>query len=107
MDEIEEAFDAEVGERLDALFVNAYDPDGPALGLHFVCDVSQLIFVFAEVPRDLGEGGDVMAEIDTAPSAPAGPDDLATVQALGLERHAQAIVSRPRELHPEPLSDRT
>ena len=63
LDELDEAFDAEVGERLDAVFANAKDPDwlrprSPSLA------VSQPIFVFAEAPRDLGDGGEVMDFVD-------------------------------------------
>ncbi|MCK1641372.1 hypothetical protein IVA95_28375 [Bradyrhizobium sp. 157] len=61
MDELDEAFDAEVGERLDTVFANAIDPYASVLDLHFIGDALQPVFVFAEVPRNLGDGGEVMA----------------------------------------------
>ncbi|MDA9513122.1 hypothetical protein XI04_08690 [Bradyrhizobium sp. CCBAU 11430] len=45
---------------LDAVFSDAIDPDAAVLDLHLVGDVTQAIFIFAEVPRDLGNVGDVM-----------------------------------------------
>jgi len=47
-----------------SVFANAKDPDGSVLDLHFVGYISQPIFVFAEVPRDLGDGGDVTDSVD-------------------------------------------
>lgn len=40
LDELDEAFNAEVGERLDTIFANAKDPYGSVLDLHFIGDVS-------------------------------------------------------------------
>ena len=40
MDELDEALDAEVGERLNAVFANAKHLNGAVLDLHFVGDVS-------------------------------------------------------------------
>ena len=40
LDELVEALDAEVGERLNAVFANAKHPNGAVLDLHFVGDVS-------------------------------------------------------------------
>ena len=59
----DDAFDAEVGE-LDAAFANTKDPDGSVLDLHFVGNVSQPIFVSAEVPHDLVDGADVSDLVD-------------------------------------------
>jgi hypothetical protein len=39
LDELDEAFDAEVGERLDTIFANTIDPDGAVLDLHFAGDI--------------------------------------------------------------------
>jgi hypothetical protein len=63
-DELDQVFDAEVRERLDAVFSDAIDPDDAVLDLHFVGDVPQPVFVFAEVLRDLSNGGDVMNLVD-------------------------------------------
>lgn len=52
--------DAKVGEHLNAVFANAKDADGAVLDLHFIGDVAQRIFVFAEAPRDPSDGGDVI-----------------------------------------------
>ena len=38
-DELDQVFDPEVGERLDAVFSDAIDPDGAVLDLHFIGDV--------------------------------------------------------------------
>ena len=64
LNELDEAVDAEVSERLDAVFSDAIDPDDAVLDLHLVGDVPQPIFVFAEVLGDLGDGGDVMDLVD-------------------------------------------
>ncbi|MET4261087.1 hypothetical protein ABIC09_006054 [Bradyrhizobium sp. S3.12.5] len=40
MDELDEAFNAEVGERLDTIIANAIDPYGSVLDLYFIGDVS-------------------------------------------------------------------
>ena len=53
-DELDQVFDTEVGERLDTVFSDAIDPDDAVLDLHFVGDVPQPVFVFAEVLGDLG-----------------------------------------------------
>ena len=63
-DQLDEVFDSEVGERLDAVFSDAIDPDDAILDFHFVGDVREPIFVFAEVFRDLGDDGDVMDLVD-------------------------------------------
>jgi hypothetical protein len=52
-DELDQVFDSEVGERLNAVLSDAIDPDYPVLDLHFYSELAQPIFVFAEV---LGDG---------------------------------------------------
>ena len=47
-------------ECLDAIFSDAMDPDDAVLELHLTGDVSQPVFVFAEVLGDTGDGFDVM-----------------------------------------------
>ena len=42
-------FDAEVGERHDAVFSDAVDPEQAILGVHFAGDVPQPVLVLAEV----------------------------------------------------------
>lgn len=64
LNELDETLDAEVGERLNAVFANAKHPNGAVLDLHFVGDISYPIFIFAEVFRDLGDGRDVMDLVD-------------------------------------------
>lgn len=72
LDELDEALDAEIGERLNAVFANAKDPNCALLDLHFIGEVAQPIFLFAEVPRDLGDGGDVidLADVGGHPAEP-------------------------------------
>lgn len=64
LDKLDQVLDSEVGERWDAVFSVAIDPDHAVLDLHFDGDVPQPIFVFAEVLGDLGNGGDVMNLVD-------------------------------------------
>jgi hypothetical protein len=59
-DEFDQVFNSEVGERLDAVFSDAVDPDDAVLDLHFVGDVAQPVFVFSQVLSDLSNGGDAM-----------------------------------------------
>ncbi|MFB6463952.1 hypothetical protein [Bradyrhizobium tunisiense] len=40
--QLDQVFDCEVGERLDAIFVDATDSDHSVLGLHFNRDVANL-----------------------------------------------------------------
>ena len=63
-DELDEVFDTEVGERLDAIFSDAIDLDDTVLDLHFTGDVPQPVFVLAEVHGHTGNGGDVMNFVD-------------------------------------------
>jgi hypothetical protein len=57
-DELDQVFDAKVGERLNTIFADAIDPDQAVLDLHFDGNVAQPVFVFTEVLCDLGDGGD-------------------------------------------------
>ena len=63
-EEIDQVFDAEVGERLDTILPDAVDPDGAILDLHFDGDIAQQIFIFTKILCDLGNGGDVVDFID-------------------------------------------
>jgi hypothetical protein len=76
-DELEQALDAEVGERQDAVFADAIDPDDAVLYFHFVGDVPQPIHVFAELFGDAIDGGDVM-DLLTCVVTPPGPRSLTT-----------------------------
>src|SRR5271165_917489 len=60
LDKLDEVFNSEVGKRYYAVFSDAIDPDDAVLGIHFVGDVAQPVFVFAEVLSNTGNGGDVM-----------------------------------------------
>lgn len=51
-DELDEVFDSEVGERLDAVFSDAIDPEAAILGVHFAGDVRRPVLVLAEVLSD-------------------------------------------------------
>ena len=53
LDKLDEVFNSEVRKRHNAIFSDAIDPDDAVLGIHFVGDVMQPVFVFAEVLRDL------------------------------------------------------
>ena len=63
-DQLDEVLDAEVGERHDAVFSDPVDPDDPILDFHFIGDVRQPVFAFAEVLGDAMDGGDVMDLVD-------------------------------------------
>lgn len=63
-DEIDQVFDAEVGEGLDAVFSDAIDPDDAVFDLHFIGDVPQPVLIFAEVLGDAIDCGDVMNFVD-------------------------------------------
>src|SRR5271166_3405673 len=60
LDKLDEVFNSEVGKRRYTVFSDAIDPDDAVLGIHFVGDVAQPDFVFAEVLSNTGNGGDVM-----------------------------------------------
>jgi hypothetical protein len=64
LDKLDEVFNSEVRKRHDAIFSNAVDPDDAVLGIHFIGDVPQPVFVFAEVLSDTGDCGDVMNLVD-------------------------------------------
>ena len=63
-DELDQVFDAKVGERLNTIFADAIDPDQAVLDFHFDGNVAQPIFVFTEVLCNLGYDGDVMNLVD-------------------------------------------
>ena len=63
-DELDQVFDSEAGERLDAIFSDALDPDDAVLDLHFAGDIPQPVLVFAEVLGDTSDGSDVMNFVD-------------------------------------------
>lgn len=63
-EEIDQVFDAEVGERLDTILPDAVDPDDAILDLHFDGDIAQQIFIFTKILRDLSNGGNVVDFID-------------------------------------------
>jgi len=63
-DEFDQVFDSKVCEGLDAMFSDAINPDGAVFDLHFVGDVSQPVFVFAEILRNTVDGGNVMNLVD-------------------------------------------
>lgn len=58
--QLNEVFDSDVSERLDAVLSDAMDQDDVVLDFHCVGNVPQPIFIFAEVLGDLGNSGDVM-----------------------------------------------
>jgi hypothetical protein len=64
LDQLDEVFDAEVGERHDAVFSDPVDPDNPILDFHFIGDVRQPVFAFAEILGDAMDGGDMMDLVD-------------------------------------------
>jgi hypothetical protein len=64
LDEFGQALNAEVGERQDAVFSDAIDPDDTVLDFHLAGDVPQPILVFAELFGNAGDSGDVMDLVD-------------------------------------------
>ena len=83
-DQLDEVLDAEVGERHDAVFSDPLDPDHPILDFHFIGDVRQPVFAFAEVLGDTMDGGDMMDLVDVHDQAArAVPDDTSRVQFQG------------------------
>ena len=63
-DKLNQVLDSEVGERHDAIFTDAIDPDEAVLGIHFIGDVAQPVLIFAEMLGDASDGGDVMNLVD-------------------------------------------
>ena len=63
-DELDQVLDAEVGERQDAVFSDPVDPNDAILDFHFIGDVRQPVFVFAEILGDAIDGDDVMDLVD-------------------------------------------
>jgi len=64
LDEFDQALDAEVGERHDAVISDAIDPDDTVLDFHLAGDVPQPILVFAELFGNAGDRSDVMDLVD-------------------------------------------
>jgi hypothetical protein len=64
LDKLDEVFNSAVGKCHYAVFSNVVDPGDTVLGIHFVGDAVQPVFVFAEVLSDTGDGGDVMNLVD-------------------------------------------
>ena len=63
-DEIDEVVDSKVGERHHAVVADSVDPDHAVFDVHFVGDVEQPVFVFAEIFGDAAERRDVMDLVD-------------------------------------------
>ena len=84
LDEAGEGIDAEVGEGHDAFLTRAVDPDQAVLLIHFVGDVPQPIFVFAEHRRDTGDGVDVMDLVDV------GQGQAAAAVIVGVQFHGSS-----------------
>ena len=63
-DEIDQVFDAEVGEGHLAIFVGAIDPDHAVLDIHFHGDVEQPVLVFVEFLGDTAYRFDVVDFVD-------------------------------------------
>ena len=51
LDQLDEVFDAEVGERHDAVVAEAVDPDHAVFGVHFIGDIVTASPRFRRVPR--------------------------------------------------------
>lgn len=64
LDEAGQRFDAEVGERHDAVAAWPVDPDQAVLLIHFVGNVPQPVFVLAEHFGDEGDGTNMMNLVD-------------------------------------------
>jgi len=52
LDQLDEVFDTEVGERHDAVVAEAVDPDHAVLDLHFIGDLIEPVDAFAEALGD-------------------------------------------------------
>ena len=64
LDEFDQALNAEVGERQDAVFSDAVDPDDTVFDFHLAGDVPQPILVLAELLGNAGDSGDVTDLVD-------------------------------------------
>ena len=60
LDDAGERFDAEVGERHDAVVTCTVDPDQAILGVHFVGHVPQSVLVLTEHFGDASDGMDMV-----------------------------------------------
>jgi hypothetical protein len=67
LDEFDQALNTKVGQRQDAVFPDAIDPDDTVLDFHFIGNVPQLI---------LGDAGDVMDLVDVRVVTPLEPRSL-------------------------------
>src|SRR2546426_5746913 len=63
-DELHQGLDAEVGERHDAVFADAIDPDDAVLRIHSIGDIPQPVLVFTEILCDATDRGDGMNFVD-------------------------------------------
>lgn len=63
-DKFGQRFDAEVGERHNALVGGTINPDLTVLGIHFVSDVPQPVLIFAEHLGNPSDGVDVVDLVD-------------------------------------------
>ena len=88
-EEIDQVFDTEVGEGLDAILTKAVDPDEAILNLHFDGDIAQQIFIFTKILCDLGNGGNVMDFIDVG-----GHAAQAEIADAGVQLHGSNSSSR-------------
>ena len=83
-DELHQGLDSKVGERHDAVFFDAIDPDETVLGVYFIGDVSQPISLLPEILGDARNGDDVMDFVDGhGQAARAGIADAGDVQFQG------------------------
>jgi transposase InsO family protein len=57
VDEVYEVFDTERGERYGSVFAErrTIDPDDTVFGVHFVDDVEEPVFIFAQFGSDMGK----------------------------------------------------
>lgn len=88
-EEIDQVFDAEVGECRDTILPDAVNPDDVILNLHFDDDIAQQIFIFTKILCDLGNGGNVMDFIDVG-----GHAARADIADAGVQFHGSNSSSR-------------
>ena len=91
LDKSGEGFDAEVGERHNAVVTRAVDPDQSVLLIHFVGDVPQPVLILAEHFGDAGDGVDMMNLVDRGQGHAAA---AAMTDALGVQFHGSNSSSR-------------
>jgi hypothetical protein len=61
---VDQVFDSEVGECHHAIFGIPINPDDAIFDVHFVSDIEQPGFAFAEIPGDATNRRDVMNLVD-------------------------------------------